>query len=532
MFRHRIFNHQNIYLTGLVLLGICLPVSLFGMSVSIFILSGNWILEGDFIRKFKIVREKKSIIAFFAILLIHLLWLVNTTDFNYGFRDIQVKLPLLALPLIVGTSRPVTSNQLKIILQFFIVSVFVATLISTAVLAGAGPEITDIREISLFISHIRFSLMINVAIFSLGYFLYGKEIKHSILETILYCIVMAWLITFLFLLQSLTGIGIFLIISFVSAIVMVMKLSNFMLRYFIILLLVTLPLLLMATISRAVMKFYDIEEFNPGTIEKATANGNPYFHDFNNRQVENGNYIWLFVCEKELENEWNRRSEWNYTGMDKKEQYIKYTLIRYLTSKGYRKDSLGICRLTSEDISLIEDGTANFRFRKQSGLDILLYKLIWQIDVYKKGGNPSGHSVTQRLEYLKTAVEIIKQNFWFGVGTGDVLMAFDNQYEKSNSMLSREWRFRAHNQFVTFLLTFGIFGFLFSMVALFYPVFAERKQNDYLFMMFFLIALLSMLNEDTLETHAGITFFSYFYALFLFTGNKSRIAGKDNTVSQ
>jgi hypothetical protein len=35
-------------------------------------------------------------------------------------------------------------------------------------------------------------------------------------------------------------------------------------------------------------------------------------------------------------------------------------------------------------------------------------------------------------------------------------------------------------------------------------------------MMFFFIAFLSMLNEDTLETHAGVTFFSYFYSLFLF----------------
>ena len=44
----------------------------------------------------------------------------------------------------------------------------------------------------------------------------------------------------------------------------------------------------------------------------------------------------------------------------------------------------------------------------------------------------------------------------------------------------------------------------------------ENKQKDYWFMMFFFIAFLSMLNEDTLETHAGVTFFSYFYSLFLF----------------
>jgi hypothetical protein len=53
------------------------------------------------------------------------------------------------------------------------------------------------------------------------------------------------------------------------------------------------------------------------------------------------------------------------------------------------------------------------------------------------------------------------------------------------------------------------------MFALIYPVFYEKKHKSMLFVIFFIIALLSMLNEDTLETHAGISFFSYFYALLL-----------------
>jgi len=34
-------------------------------------------------------------------------------------------------------------------------------------------------------------------------------------------------------------------------------------------------------------------------------------------------------------------------------------------------------------------------------------------------------------------------------------------------------------------------------------------------MTFFCIALLSMLNEDTLETQAGVTFFAFFYCFFI-----------------
>jgi hypothetical protein len=44
----------------------------------------------------------------------------------------------------------------------------------------------------------------------------------------------------------------------------------------------------------------------------------------------------------------------------------------------------------------------------------------------------------------------------------------------------------------------------------------EKKYHDLFFMIFFIIGVLSFLNEDTLETHVGATFFAFFYALLLF----------------
>jgi hypothetical protein len=48
-----------------------------------------------------------------------------------------------------------------------------------------------------------------------------------------------------------------------------------------------------------------------------------------------------------------------------------------------------------------------------------------------------------------------------------------------------------------------------------YPVFLEGKRGDYFFWMFLMVGSFSMLNEDTLETHTGVSFFAFFYALFL-----------------
>ncbi|NJK95270.1 MAG: O-antigen ligase family protein [Bacteroidales bacterium] len=76
--------------------------------------------------------------------------------------------------------------------------------------------------------------------------------------------------------------------------------------------------------------------------------------------------------------------------------------------------------------------------------------MLWEINQYKNGGNPSGHSFTQRLEYLKVSASIIKHNFWIGVGTGDVAATFKDYYQKQNSCLDPRWRLRAHNQLITF----------------------------------------------------------------------------------
>ena len=41
----------------------------------------------------------------------------------------------------------------------------------------------------------------------------------------------------------------------------------------------------------------------------------------------------------------------------------------------------------------------------------------------------------------------------------------------------------------------------------------------FLTLVFLLIALFSMFNEDTLESQPGVTFFSFFYSLLIFNQN-------------
>lgn len=522
---NRSFYHFKIYYWLLIIFAISISVVPYFVSVIQFLLPLNWLLEGRLKKKIQILISRKGLLLIISVFILHVIGMIHTQNFGEGLDDIKIKLPLLVLPIIIGTSHPLNFSQLKTLLSFFTGGVIVSTLFSMGYFWGYSPgdifnfapkQINDIRDISIFISHIRFSLLINIAIFSTMYFLLfpGSKSKKIILG--IYIITIIWLIYFLFILQSLTGVIIFIITGFILFASSIKSFKPGILKTSFKIAMIFIPLIIFSYLFVSVYNFYQIEEVDPLSLDKTTEYGNLYWHDLDNRQIENGNYIGFYVCEKELREEWNKVSKMKYSGEDKKGQQIKYTLIRYLTSLGLRKDAKGVNQLNIKDIKLIEEGNANYIYSDKWNFNAKIYQIIWQIDVYQKGGNPSGHSLTQRIEYLKVAFRIIKENLLFGVGTGDLQDNFDEQYEKSNSRLSPEWRLRAHNQIITFLIAFGLAGFLWALFAIFMPVFLENKQNDFFFMMFFIIAILSMINEDTLEVQAGAGFFAFFYALFLF----------------
>ena len=529
MFNHRIINHLNIYFLGLILIAVSLPLSKFVLSVSIFILLGNWILEGEFRRKINILKNRGSVLIISSIVIIHIIWLFKTGDIQSGLHDIQMKSPLLALPLIIGTSRGLDKKQISIILSFFIAAVTVASLIIAIIFFGfSGIAVDNIKEASVFISHIRFSLMVNIAIFILALFVFDNPYYNpSVIVRIIFIITLLWLIVFLGLFQTLTGIVIFAIIGYFLVMKSVYRIKNHIIRYLLFVLLIGIIPASLGLIQFEVVKFYDVEEIKPDSLVLYTSNNNIYHHDLNREEIENGKYVWIYVCEDEIRKEWNKRSELNYGGYDLKGQEIKYTLVRYLTSKGLRKDSVAIWKLSNNDVRNIEKGIANYIYSDKFSAKALIYRIIWEFDSYRKGLNPSGHSLTQRIEYWKTGLKLARKNFWLGVGTGDLQAAFDKQYEDDNSVLDTAWRLRAHNQFLTFFIAFGVFGFLFCVFALFAPVVFEKMYYDTIFMVVFFIGILSFFNEDTLETHTGATFFAFFYALLLF-GLKEVSGNKEN----
>jgi len=504
----------SIYLLGLIGLAIGLPLSKFLTGASQFLLAIAWLLCFSYKDYYTRLINRRSVVLFGSVLIIHALWLLNTSDLSYALRDMKVKVPILIIPLIIGTFPRIKYSVFRAILLIFVGSVTIASFISTAILFKiVAYHYTDIRQISIFISHIRFALLINIAIFTLFFFLIHHRSPRWVHA--IYILLILWLVLFLVLLHSLTGLIVFAIVCFITCFIYTAKIKVMPLRKVILIALICFPAIPAIFLIQSVDKFYDIEKIDIAKLETLTKKGNPYNQNITNGYVENGRYVELNMCIVELREEWNNVSKVDFDTLDSKGNYVKHTLMRYLTSKGLKKDAEGVNALTTNDIQAIESGIANYLYLQEFNLYAQIYPVLWQIDVYRKSGNPSGHSVTQRFEYYKVAFAIIKDNFWFGVGTGDVQAAFNAQYDKMNSPLTKERRLRAHNQFITFLLTFGIIGFTAILLFWIFTIYNERKNINYLFVMFIILAYLSMLNEDTLETQAGVTFFAYFFFLFL-----------------
>lgn len=507
--------HRYVYIIGILTLIWGLALSPFLISLGQFILAGNWLFEFHFRQKWSQVKLRPYLIYFLLLYLIHVIWLLNTQNFGYALNDLKIKLPLFALPIIFSSTQPLERRELKFILHMFFLAVIVATVISSYVFLGFTEHPSfDTREASLFFSHIRFAVLVVISFYILISILQYKTYQYTFLNKAYY-IIGAWLFIFIIGFGAFTGLALLLFTLPFYYLYWLKTQENYKIKTisFIGIGLIFLGVLFIGYSSYK--KYYTRNIVDFKTLEKTTLNGNSYKH-LNQGIYENKDLVWIYVCDKELKKEWNKVSETKFDDVDEKGQLIRHTLIRYLTSLGYKKDSVGISKLKKDDIRLIEQGYTNHIFKNRFSLYPRLYKYFWEIEQYSESGNPNDHSLTMRIEFFKNAFNTFKRHIWLGTGTGDVNDEILTQYKLDNSILDENWRYRAHNQYLSFLVTFGVIGFTLFFLSLGIGIWKALKYIDSMALAFLLIISFSMLAEDTLETQAGASIAGFFLALFIF----------------
>jgi hypothetical protein len=506
-----IITPQNFYVFALFLLAVAVPTSNYLMSMSQMMLLTAWMWHGNYRAKFRILFKSKAAIVAISLFLLHITGLLYTSDFTYAVKDLRTKLPLIILPFIICTMPPLNRRLFGLLVWIFSGAILLASFYSLHIFYSR--DILDTRQISVFISHIRFSLCIVLAVYLLFFqVLYElKDIRVRIAGFIL----ILWFIAFLIFLGALTGIVALSITAIVLLSIRLLKKTNPAYRIAIPIILTGLLIASTLYIRGLAINYVTAKPVDFSNLDKFSSHGNLYLHDTCIYGKENGMYVGLYFCPVELPKAWSERSKIDYFGQDENGQNLQATLVRYLNSKGYRKDAEGVQKLTDEEIKLIEKGVANINYLSPNPIKKALLQFLFGYEQYVEAQDPRGSSVMQRIELWKASVNIISDNFWFGVGTGDIPDIFKYELNKMDSKLENS-SLRSHNQFLSITVGFGIFGLIFFLFSLIYPPVKEHKFRDLNYVVFFTIFMLSLLNEDTIESQAGVTFFAFFNALLIF----------------
>ncbi len=133
-------------------------------------------------------------------------------------------------------------------------------------------------------------------------------------------------------------------------------------------------------------------------------------------------------------------------------------------------------------------------------------------------GNSKRNTSSANLRVIKwgAAIEVFKNNWSLGTGTGDGNDELVKEYYRRNFYWGIKDKYNAHNQYFEIALALGVVGLLVWILNLVVPFYWSIKAKKYLYAEFILIFALCCLTESMLNAQKGVVFYAFFNSLFLF----------------
>lgn len=505
-------HFRTVHVGALALCAIFLPWSTAFLSMAQMLLVANWLTEGIVRRtwkqRFRAAFTTGPVLVFLSFLGLHVVGLLWTSHSGlpWGMDLLRILLPVLVFAVVLGSTDRLTTVELRRVLLLGAWSAVASTFVCL-LLHERSPD--GYRELSRFISHIRLTLLLC---FAVAVFLHYRARTWSMLARVAAAL---WCMYFINKLGSIQGfiiLGVLLVVVIWRA----LRAAPAPVRWSVRAVLVVMPIAAMVWAAREIDAHYVLPEASTAGYDAYSAGGEAYTFDATNPQMENGHHVWSFIAWEEMHRTWPRRSTLPLDGVDGRGGPLGGTLVRYLASKGVRKDSVSVMALTDDEVRSIESGVHNALTGQRSKLRERAEEVLYELGQYRAYGKANGHSVTMRLEFWKAGCAIAARHWWSGVGTGDTQTAFNAQYDAMDSSLSPEWRLRAHNEYLTLLISFGVFGLAWCLFTWWWPAFKSGAWRDPLFIAWAVIFGIGCLTDDTVETQAGATFFALYYVLLVF----------------
>ena len=117
------------------------------------------------------------------------------------------------------------------------------------------------------------------------------------------------------------------------------------------------------------------------------------------------------------------------------------------------------------------------------------------------------YSLSKRIYTYKVGYDIWKRNPYLGLGIGNIRTETEKTYIRNFPVIQHFSWAMPHNQYLKYLATFGIVGFVLFMFSFYYPLFAFKAlRKDWFLLTQYAIVSLSFLFEATLDTQLGLNY--------------------------
>lgn len=494
----------------LVLFVISLPTSRAFVSIAQILLAANWLAECSFKAKFHRLKNNSASLYLICVFFVYALGLIWSQDLSHGLSVMRNKLPYLSLILVVVSSRPLNNERILTLPLLFAASVLFTSF--AGALVAFSETHTDPRDVSPFIPHIHFSMMILMTAIFLPWFI--RRISANNKWYFASLAISAWLIVFLFIMGTLTGIiALFIMIGYLLIRDLIRRPGVVKSVIFgaVIVVAGIISIFVMRQIAEPIYRQVDPQHQE---YLELTARGNAYEHDEGMELRENGHLVFAFIAEDELRNAWKQRSDFGFDSLDQAGNELKYTLYRFLSSRGLRKDEAALEMLSDEEVKAVEQGIPNYLYMEWPNVYVRIHQTFWEIYTYRQTGNPTGHSFTQRLEVWRAGILAAKMQPVFGWGTGGHILAIHTGLDLIDSSFDAFVLRHVHNQLLHLVIMLGITG-LIAIFALYYMFIRQSGALKHLpFNIFIVIVLVYMLGNSPLDSQMSLNFILFFALYF------------------
>lgn len=196
--------------------------------------------------------------------------------------------------------------------------------------------------------------------------------------------------------------------------------------------------------------------------------------------------------------------------------FLLVAVVHFNREKSIKKVaiySLGICALFS--ILLYAFVQINpYMKEKYSSVTFHHIDKIGKLDQIPNPEIEVFNSLVTRLSIWKSTYELITMKMPFGTGAADAQPLLNQYYKETNQVFLAKYTFPVHNQFLNYVLKFGVLGSVIFIAISFYPILIGWFSKNVLAICFGILFFISNLTDDFLIRYDGIVFCALFLSLF------------------